>query len=59
MNLFEKKRFDSPAAVANNLIKRVAKRMFDDVRHFAPRLRPFYDNYPTVVVKDPSADKER
>lgn len=37
----------------------VAKCVFDDVRDFAPKLRPAYDIYPTVVVVDPSTDKER
>lgn len=37
----------------------VAKAVFDDVRQFSPKLKPSFDNYPTVVVRDPSTDKER
>lgn len=41
------------------MIHLVAKHVFDDVRHFAPKLKPGYDNYPTVAIRDPSSDKVR
>lgn len=57
-DFFEKKRFNAPQVAANNLISMVAE-VFDDVRQFSPKLRPSFENYPTVVVRDPTTDKER
>lgn len=56
---FERKRFDDPSSCARDLIRMTGKCVFDDVRNFAPKLGPSHDNYPTVIVKDPTTDKER
>ena len=58
-DFFEKKGFNEPEAAANNLIGLVSKCVFDDVRQFAPKFKPPYDTYPTIVIKDPSTDKLR
>lgn len=58
-DFFEKKHFDNPGLAASNLISLVAKFVFENVRSFAPKLRPSFDSYPAVLVKDPTTDKLR
>ena len=50
-NFLQKKGFDRPADIANNLIAVVAKCVFDDVRQSVPRLRPSYDNRPILIFR--------
>ncbi|KAK4696133.1 hypothetical protein P7C71_g1739, partial [Lecanoromycetidae sp. Uapishka_2] len=53
------KDFAEPENAANDLIGMVAPYVWEHIDQFAPKMRPAYDAYPTVTLKDPSTGKER
>lgn len=59
VDLLEEERFDKLRPATNSLTSTVSKCVFDDVRQYALKLRPSYDDHPTVCSVNPMTDQER
>ena len=57
-SFFEVEGFSDPTVCAGNIIRFIIGSVFADVNAFAPKARPDYDNYPTVVVQDSPSSKK-
>ncbi len=57
-NFFDPEGFVDPPLCASVFMKYVIESVFAEVTSFAPKSRPDYENYPTIVVQDTTSTKE-